>query len=106
MKTLGQIAFDEMFPDQPKDYVTFDEKTRDYWERAATAVMQAGLERISNALDIALQFGQIDGSHHKAWVIDQMVQMLTGPAYEKWVQDACNGEDGPDTYTWDTGATP
>ncbi len=35
-------------------------------------------KRIAAALDIADRFGGIDGDHHKAWVIDQMVRALTG----------------------------
>lgn len=31
-------------------------------------------EKIEKALKIAWEFGQIDGSHHKTWVIDQMVR--------------------------------
>jgi len=63
---------------------------------------------IKKALDIALRYGGIDGDHHKAWVIDQMVRALlvTKPAYKKWVKEACDGEDGQDTYDWDTGIIP
>jgi hypothetical protein len=87
-------------------------------------------ERIGLALDYAVKFGGIDGDHHKAWVIDQMVRALTGCppkqcwamdangrsyAYEaqgeskeylKLVADAKAGEDGPETYTWDEGKAP
>ena len=34
--------------------------------------------RINNALGLAVDFGLTDGSHHKMWVIDQMVRALTG----------------------------
>ncbi len=63
-------------------------------------------EMIQGALSIALEFGGNDGSHHKAWVIDQMVRHLTGDGYEEWVKDAKAGEDGPDTYEWDVGIAP
>lgn len=84
-------------------------------------------ERIAVALDTAVQYGGIDGAHHKTWVIDQMVRALTGcPLVEasstdgthKWynfgeskeylalVAAACAGEDGPDTYEWDEGVAP
>ena len=33
--------------------------------------------RIANALEIAFRWSQIDGDHHKAWAIDQMVRALT-----------------------------
>lgn len=35
-------------------------------------------QRITKALAIAANLGPIDGDHHKAWVIDQMVRALTG----------------------------
>jgi hypothetical protein len=35
-------------------------------------------ERIALALQIASAYGQIDGNHHKTWVIEQMVAALTG----------------------------
>lgn len=59
-----------------------------------------------DALAIAMKSGGVDGSHHKAWVIDQMVRALTGTYYEAWVAEHNNGEDGPDTYEWDTGIAP
>jgi len=63
-------------------------------------------KRMSEAIEIAVQYGGIDGAHHKAWVIDQMVRKLAGPAYADIVRDACSGEDGPDTYSWDEGIAP
>ena len=44
-------------------------------------------ENIEKALDIAWQYGQIDGNHHKMWVIDQMVRVLCGSneEYGKWI---------------------
>jgi hypothetical protein len=33
---------------------------------------------VGRALQIAREFGGIDGDHHKTWVIDQMVAALTG----------------------------
>lgn len=62
--------------------------------------------RIDFALQIADDFGGIDGDHHKAWVIDQMVRALTGDNYDAFVADACNGEDGPETYEWNVGVSP
>ena len=61
---------------------------------------------IEKALDVANNYGGIDGDHHKTWVIDQMVRALTGDLYEKWVAEHCAGECGPDSYEWDTGVAP
>ncbi len=33
------------------------------------------------ACAIALEFGDIDGAHHKQWVIDQMLRIMAGSAY-------------------------
>ena len=63
-------------------------------------------EKINLAIKLAVRFGGIDGDHHKAWVIDQMVRALTGADYDKIVADAKAGEDGPDSYGWDEGIAP
>ena len=63
-------------------------------------------EAMMDALGFASLYGQTDGAHHKAWVIDQMVRCLTGDDYESWVAGWCYGEDGPDTYSWDEGVAP
>lgn len=74
------------------------------------------------------RYGQIDGSHHKQWVLDQVTRILKGTkvivkqarwkngqkewrinldkpssAYNKWVKLMKSGEDGPDTYGYDPG---
>lgn len=91
------------------------------------------LSRHAAALDVARQFGGVDGAHHKAWVIDQMVRVLTGcptvrrdavdcngvaysydalgesEEYREYVREACDWEDGPDgpeTYEWSEGIAP
>lgn len=63
-------------------------------------------ERIERAVDLGIRYGQIDGEHHKTWVIDQMLRALLGDAYEATVKASCAGEDGPNTYDWDTGIAP
>lgn len=64
--------------------------------------------RIRKALNIAWQYGQIDGDHHKAWVIDQMVRALckTEHAYNVWVESYQAPEEDGDYYEWDTGIAP
>lgn len=63
-------------------------------------------ERIDDALDIARDYGGIDGAHHKMWVIDQMVRALAGEDYEGLIRDWEDGKEGPKTYKWDTGTPP
>ena len=64
-------------------------------------------ERIKNALELAFNFGCIDGDWHKMWVIDQMVRALCGneEEYNKWVQEYEEPENG-DYYKWDCGIAP
>lgn len=61
---------------------------------------------IEESLSIIATYGGIDGAHHKDWVLDQVVRILTGPGYNDWVISVKAGEDGPDTYDWDTGIAP
>lgn len=68
--------------------------------------MQGDEIRVLNALDLAAKYGGIDGDHHKAWVIDQMVRALAGDRYETFVSFVCSGEDGPNTYEWNEGIAP
>ncbi len=71
-----------------------------------TALVQDAQEaaaKIKSALDLA---ENIDGAHHKQWIIDQMVRALTGSGYQLWVTAYQDGEDGPETYAWDTGIAP
>lgn len=68
--------------------------------------MDALQKRIDEAIKLAVQYGQIDGAHHKTWVIDQMLRQLAGDRYDEIIRWACDGDDGPDTYGWDTGIAP
>jgi hypothetical protein len=85
------------------------------------------MNAISKALEIAIQFGGVDGSHHKMWTIDQMVRALTGcpivkrdgvdaygqpysyetqgesDAYKAFVREH-GGDDSE--YAWDEGTAP
>lgn len=76
-------------------------------------------------------YGQIDGSHHKQWVIDQVARILKGnkiilkqakwdngemewrvsldeptKEYQQWIIEMKDGEDGADTYSYDCGIAP
>ena len=63
-------------------------------------------DKIKAAIQLAVRHGGHDGEDHKTWVIDQMVRVLAGNDYERIVAEACDGEDGPDTYDWDIGVAP
>jgi len=63
---------------------------------------------IEEALKMIGRYGGIDGGHHKTWVLDQVVRILTADeaSYKAWVAQHCDGEDGPNTYGWDEGCPP
>jgi len=63
-------------------------------------------KRIEKALEIAHDYGQTDGSHHKSWVIDQIVRLLTDDEYDEWIKNYRKGEEGPETYSWNVGIAP
>ena len=65
-------------------------------------------ERISKALGIAWQYGQIDGGRHKMWVIDQMVRVLCGSSeeYYDWVNAYSTPVGNEEPYVWNTGIMP
>ena len=82
------------------------------------------------ALHFIERYGGIDGDHHKQWLIDQVARLLNGASvdivearwksgaaeyrisvgtsakYTTWVKEMKDGEDGPDTYTWEEGIAP
>lgn len=63
-------------------------------------------QRIYSALEVARQYGGVEGDHHKAWVIDQMCRALLQEGYESWVKEGKAGADGPETYSWEEGVAP
>lgn len=63
-------------------------------------------KKISRAIALAKQYGGIDGSHHKQWIIDQMKRILLGPDYDEW-QAQYNEVSRRDGYgEWDEGIAP
>lgn len=86
--------------------------------------------RIAHTVELILDYGSIDGAHHKQWVLDQALRILTGcplvtrmkkdhlgnpfvlqvlgenEEYTALIKNFCQGEEGPDDYEWDTGIAP
>jgi len=81
----------------------YDEMT---YEQKAIQVAKEALNTINEAVELAMRYGSIDGDHHKMWVIDQMVRVLTGPSYDDVITEHNIGEDGPNTYEWEVGIPP
>lgn len=60
------------------------------------------LNKVDKSLDLIFRYSGIDGSHHKQWVLDQVVRTLTGEHYDEWV----SGYEDGDQYSWDEGIAP
>jgi hypothetical protein len=99
-----------MGPDRPEP-MTVQEKLVYFHDLALKQgySIEAALELASN----------IDGAHHKQWIIDQMVRALTGDDYDAWVTlyqhcgGSCLFHDGAsdaeycdEGYSWDEGIAP
>ena len=65
-------------------------------------------DRIDEALELIVNYGGIDGGHHKQWLLDQVVRKLcdTEESYQAWLVTYKDGEDGPETYERDVGIAP
>lgn len=63
-------------------------------------------KEIKKVLELIFQYGQIDGEHHKMWVIDQTVRILAGKKYDKWINDYIYDEETGDCYSWNKGIAP
>lgn len=79
----------------------------DCWvEEGRPVIVRTPEEKVEEALNRAFSLSGFDGSWHKEYAIDQMVRALTGPKYREWVAKFEDGEDGPETYNWETGTPP
>jgi hypothetical protein len=59
-------------------------------------------EREEQIMSIIEKYGQIDGDHHKAWVIDQIARIIKGDDYGTWVEEMkADGE-----YNYNEGIAP
>jgi hypothetical protein len=68
-------------------------------------------EKQNKIIDIITRFGDIDGVHHKQWILDQIVRILLTPdEYLKWKKEM-KGEydelnDEYEYEDWDEGIAP
>ena len=67
------------------------------------ATRKTDKQRIKAAVAVAVQYGGIDGDHHKTWVIDQMLRELLGETYDEFREDVL--EEGG-KYEWSEGIAP
>lgn len=81
--------------------------SNDYLDLLQATTKEELKDRINKALDMIFRYGQIDGDHHKAWLIDQVVRNLLGDKYEEFVTLYEVDEDsGEKEYEWNEGIAP
>jgi hypothetical protein len=56
--------------------------------------------RLAKIQELLEQYGDLDGAHHKQWVLDQIARVVLGDEYDEW---AAASEDAD---AWDTGVAP
>lgn len=83
-----------------------DEPDAEDWLIAARQIPENAAERAQLALGLIARFRRIDGKHHQVWVLDQVARILAGDGYRQWVAEYCDGENEPETYSWDEGTAP
>ena len=84
----------------------------DRWQVASVEADTNGMQRdainssICDARDFAYRYGGIEGSHHKQWVIDQMLRKMLGPEeYATFVAEY-GDEPGYEGEPWNKGIAP
>lgn len=66
-------------------------------------------EKVRDALNILWENGQVEGAHHKTWVIDQLLRALTddgGPKYDGWAHEWEHPWNEDVDYRWERGIAP
>lgn len=73
----------------------------------AVKVLKEEKDKTDKVLEITFQYGQIDGEHHKTWVKDQIVRILTGDKYNEFVNEyETDEETGEKEWIWKNGIAP
>lgn len=52
-------------------------------------------ERVQKAIKVLMNYGAVDGAHHKQYALDQTLRVLTGCEYEIREAVDCNGAKYP-----------
>lgn len=61
------------------------------------------MNKEQRVIDLILDYGWIDGGHHKQWVLTEILKILMGDAYDAWLEDYNSDEEYSD---WDEGIAP
>jgi len=67
--------------------------------------------KINEIEKLITTYGQVDGDHHKLWVIDQIMRIIKQDKYYEFVEKYEHSDDEgylheEKIYLWDTGIAP
>ena len=68
--------------------------------------LEKEMKKIQDAMEVIMRYGQIDGDHHKAWVIDQVSRILLDDKYDAFIKMYEYDEEEDEIYEWDVGIAP
>lgn len=118
-KTEVQKVVNFIFRNPVDDYMWYEEPVEEVVKDDKDMFVNVAFEkRIENALAFLSIWGQVEGDHHKAWVIDQVVRALCGcewnfndsffqnEEYKDWVSGYCYDDSHVMEYEWDIGIAP
>lgn len=77
---------------------------RKNYEKVPVALL-AKNSNIAVAVDLIVSYSQIDGAHHKAWVLDQVLRCLVSDKEYNEIINMVDPEYG-EPYGWDEGIAP
>ena len=78
-------------------------------EKFENEVIDELSERISNSLNLIWNYAHLKDSEHKTWLIDQILQALTGNEddYTEWIEEYESTDDNStEELIWDFGTEP
>ncbi len=64
-------------------------------------------EKIDKASKFILEWGCVDGGHHKQWTLDQVLRILVEDKYDDMIEEFEDRDaDGEPQYLWEDGIAP
>ena len=118
-KTEVQKVVNFIFRNPVDDYMWYEDPVKEVVKDDKDELVNVEFKkRIDNALGFLSIWGQVEGDHHKAWVIDQVVRALCGcewnfsdsffqnEEYKDWVSGYCYDDNHVMEYEWDIGIAP
>lgn len=65
-------------------------------------------EKLDKIVETIERYGMIDGSHHKQWIMTEVLRIALGKGFKKWLKafNSYTDEDGEEYGDWDEGIPP